>query len=243
MKAFGLLFLIFCLLTMESKAQLPTYRMVEWATANDMSSNKEATFLKSIEFNNAQVYKYQQTFIILPLNPFSKAILTKDSVLMESWIQREIFPIDGTLNRFYFNNREKMDHLNTFAPALKKELLQAAGIESATVTAAEIDQIYAFLADKKNFEKYKLNYIAVMGDYLKSKATSDVKWGLLKSKQLLNPLVQMALVKEDAGLVYYFDLEEKLNDWEHRDRKIVEYYFHDDHWRRSNEIETAVPIE
>lgn len=37
MKTFGLIFLIFYLLTMESKAHLPTYRMVEWATANDMS--------------------------------------------------------------------------------------------------------------------------------------------------------------------------------------------------------------
>ncbi|WP_333624781.1 hypothetical protein [Sphingobacterium siyangense] len=243
MKSYGFLFCIFCLLTMKSLAQLPSCKMVDWATANDMSSKEGGSFLKSIAFNNAQVYKYKETFIIMPLNPFSKAILTKDSVLMESWIQKEIFPMEGTLNRFYFNNREKMDHLNTFIPVLKKELLQAVGIESEVVTAAEIDKIYAFVADKKNFEKYKLNYIAVMGDYLKSKAAPDVKWALLKSKQLLNPLVQMALVKDDGGVIYYFDLEERLDNWELSDRELLEYKFQDAHWRRSNEIETAMAIE
>lgn len=179
----------------------------------------------------------------MPLNPFTKTILTKDSLLLESWIDKQIFPMDGGINRFYFDNRTKIDHLNSVVPILVKELLDAVGIEATIVTAVEIDKIYAFLVDEKNFERYKLNYIALIGDFLKSRGTVHIHWGLLKRKQFLNPLVQIVLVKKEGDTIHYFNLEEKLDSWELSDRNSFEYDLEHMHWSRSNEIETAEAIE
>lgn len=70
MKAFGLLFCIFCLLTMKSLAQLPSYSMVDWATAkfyksimcNDWSIIFFLLFLESSIFTSICMYVNKSLF-------------------------------------------------------------------------------------------------------------------------------------------------------------------------------------
>lgn len=187
------------------------YKVLDWSSAAKLKERLKGKVFKSIDFNLASVYLLEDSsYLIMPLNPFGNSILTKDKSLLDNWVKEQRFPDIDDANAFYFNNQVKIEGLLSYKEALKKELYsyvmkdRGEGITNPSVD--DIDHIYQTLKKRKKIKEYKLNFIVLVGDCI-LEANKDYRWGILENKQLLNPLMNLVIVK-DKGKGIYYNLEE-----------------------------------
>lgn len=221
------------------------YKVLDWSEANNLKLKENTKFIRTIEYNLGQLYQLKDSsYVVIPINPFGKALLTKDKKEVDNWIQSSYFPTDEAINSFYFKNSNKINALVEYTDELKGELYAAAGLTSAT-TAEEIDRVYQLLKAKKKFAKYKLNFMFAVGDFLICQPQKDnVFWGLSKSRQLLNPVTELVLIKESKGIKQYFKLEDSITGkWGYNGMKEMLHSYYYDRWSKPNEIDTVEALK
>lgn len=224
------------------------YKVLNWNTANELKDKMNATFVVQPNFNFSKVYLLNDSsYLIMPLNPFGNSMLTSKKNLLDKWISEQHFPISDEANNFYFNNQDKIDNLISNKEALKRSLcnylFKGKSKSPDSLTSIEIDSIYKLLKKRKRYQEYKLNFIVLVGDYILNQHKHEsYHWGLLRSKQLLNPVMSLIIITNEKEK-RYFNLEDKMSG------KFgyvgVQYYLKsisDSLIKRANEIEEIARV-
>ena len=187
------------------------YNVLNWNEASKFKNHSGTKFLKNIDFNESSVYKLKDSsFLIMPLNPFGKSLKTKNKELIEMWESQKYFPTNEIVNNFYFKNKLLIENLNVNRSKLREDLFNYIYGKRRdpllSINSNMIDNIYKSLNDKKVLNRFKLNFIVLVCDYL-SINNSKYKIGILEQKQLLNPINSIVL-SLDSELKYYCSIEE-----------------------------------
>lgn len=191
------------------------YKILDWQTANDLKDSMKATFVLQPDFNFSSIYLLKDSsYLIMPLNPFGNSVLTTNKGLLDKWVNEKRFPNIDEANNFYFENQDKIDNLIANKDALKETLCNYIFKEQKKVpselTKDDIDSIYNILKRRKRIKEYKLNFIILAGDFILTQhKNKNYRWGLLKDKQLLNPIVSLILIT-DINKNQYFNLEDEI---------------------------------
>ena len=192
------------------------YRVLNWRSANKLKARKSVSVILHIEFNLGKVYLLKDcSYLVMPINPFGKAIHTNKQELVNRWIEERYFPVDDKVDSSYFETRERLENLMNFKEELKEALCQYVFKDGwrlpDSVTAGEIDNIYQLLRNRDAYQQFKLNFIVLVGDYIiRRQKDMHIRWGLLFVKQYLNPLTSLVLITDHRQKRYYH-LEKKVN--------------------------------
>jgi hypothetical protein len=218
------------------------YRVLNWRSANKLRANKSVALILHIEFNLSKVYLLKDcSYLVMPINPFGKALRTGKLEVVNKWIEERYFPAGDIVDGSYFETREKLENLMSFKEELKEDLCQYVfkdqGRLPDSLSAEEIDGIYALLQYKKQYQQFKLNFVVLVGDYIiRRQKKLDIRWGLLVVKQYLNPLISLILIT-DQRYKRYYNLERQISSkWGYAG---VEYFLNaitDGPGARANEI-------
>lgn len=219
-----------------------SYKVVDWPEANDLKLQENTRFLMPIEFNLSQVYRLKDSsYLIMPLNPFGKSLITKDKALLDKWINDRYFPTNKKVSNH--SKDDKILDLLTHKEELKRDLFKFLSLGETIERPEELDQIYNLLKKRKAFEKFKFQFIVLVGDYLIRKdSNSEVNWGFLEVRQLLTPITQLILIKEQGGETKYFKLEDLIaGKWGYSGMQGIEHSY-EGQWARPNEINSIRKI-
>lgn len=217
------------------------YKILDWQAANNLKDSMNAKLVLQPDFNLSSIYLLtDSSYLVMPLNPFGNSIHTTKKILLEKWINEKRFPDTDAANRFYFDNNRKIDSLIINKEFLKDELYEYVFKgEKKTInefTEDDIDSIYNILKKEKKIKYYKLHFIVLVGDYILFKYSNEkYQWGLLKSKELLNPIVSLVIIT-DVTQNYFFNIEDEIfGKWGYTSvRDILQAI--NNHKRRSNEM-------
>lgn len=188
------------------------YQILDSTTA--AVQQKDAKFLKQIEFNHSTVYlTSNSSYLVRPLYPFGESILIKDKSLLDRFIDEQYFPVDE-VNKLYLLNKESVDNFTQSKEKLKKALISYVfknhTSASDEILPEQIDFIFVTLKKRRLIKKYYYHFIALLGDYLRERyKADDFKWALLGNKQLLNPVINVILIR-DLIEESYFNIEESI---------------------------------
>jgi len=240
--------LLFIVVLVNINWQTMDYKVLDWSSANELKGKMEAAFVLQLDFNLSKVYLLSDSsYLVMPLNPFGSSILTSKKDLLDKWISEQHFPVSDEVNKFYFDNQDKIDNLIANKEALKQSLcnyvFKGENKTPDNLSSEEIDSIYKLLKKRKKYQEYKLNFIVLVGDYiLNQHKQGGYHWGLLRSKKFLNPVMSLIIVTDEKEKRYY-NLEDKISG------KFgyvgVQYYFKsisDTLTSRANEIEEIAKI-
>ncbi|EOR92770.1 hypothetical protein ADIARSV_4052 [Arcticibacter svalbardensis MN12-7] len=185
------------------------FRVLEWSKANDLRLLDSSELIENIPYNLSSVYKTKDLqYVILPINPFAKALITSDRSEVDKWIAESFFPTEESVNSFYFKNKLKIDNFPQSSIDLVKELEAILPTRKGDWISQDLDEVYKILQKRKLTTKYKLNFIALVGNALMaSHPELKAKWGVLFSKQLLNPVASISLYRIIDGEERYLNLE------------------------------------
>lgn len=205
---------LFVIVILNLNWQSMDYKILDWSSANELKEKMNAKVFMNLDFNLSSVYLLEDSsYLITPLNPFGNSLLTKDKSLLEGWVRDQRFPVVDEANKFYFTNQSKIDELLIYKEVLKKDLYKyTLGDEKQNIdnpSEEDIDNIYQVLKKRKKIKEYKLNFIVLVGDFLLNK-NKDWKWGVLRNKQLLNPVMSLIIVKDEKQNLYY-NLEDNIS--------------------------------
>ncbi|MBD1363262.1 hypothetical protein IDJ77_05500 [Mucilaginibacter sp. ZT4R22] len=205
------------------------YNILNWPEANELKSHMDGEVVERVYFNLSTVYKLSDgTYLVMPINPFAKCLAAKDTVLLEKWRTDCYYPTNEKINDFYFANKEKFENLLQFQEVLNNDLLKyVAKYENELTQPSDLDEICKLLKKKKAFNKYKLNFIVLVGNYIINKHPDDgLIWAKLVNKQLLNPLVTLVLLGIVNNEERYFDLQELVDGkWGYQGLQHIEHRF------------------
>jgi hypothetical protein len=192
------------------------YKVLNWRPANRLKARKSVSLILHVEFNLAKVYLLKDcSYLVMPINPFGKALQTDKQELLNKWIDERYFPVDDKVDSSYFENRERLENLMNFKEELKEALCQyvfnGRWPPPDSLSAGEIDSIYQLLRDRDAYDQFKLNFTVLVGDYIiRRQKDMDLRWGLLTVKQYLNPLTSLILITDQRQKRYY-NLEKKIS--------------------------------
>jgi hypothetical protein len=90
------------------------FKAITYSEAIKLKDEKQGEFLKNIPFNNGNIFilKVDSSFLILPLNPYTMALVVYDKSYLEEMLKTNTFPVQEKLNFFYDANKEKIENLN-----------------------------------------------------------------------------------------------------------------------------------
>lgn len=191
------------------------FKTVTYTEAVKLKEEKQGEFLKNIPFNNANIFTLNDSsFLILPLNPYTMALVVYEKDFLEEMLKANKFPVAEKLNSFYDANEEKIENLNIYVKELIAEMEKYLKVNGFIFENSELnaDSVYNFLRTKKTLKKYKLNFIVFLADIIIKKHDRSLKVGLLKEKQALNPIVSIVLVKQTDDNLVFFNLEHEVFD-------------------------------
>ena len=189
------------------------FKGIAYNEALKLKEEKGGEFLQNIPFNNASIYVLKDaSFLILPLNPYTMALIVYEKGSLEEMLKASRFPVTEKLNSFYDANKEKIENLNVYRSDLIAELEQYLKINSFAFENNElnVDSVYNFLKAKKTLKKFKLNFIIFIADFIIKNNDQNLQIGLLRDKQSLNPIVSIVLVKQSDNEIVFFNLEYEL---------------------------------
>lgn len=186
------------------------FDIIEWSIADSLRNDNRAILIDTFDFNLAHLYNLNKDYIVMPLSPFGKALIASDYKIIKKWLTNEYFPTNEKINEFYFSNKRVIDRISQNKDALILDLEEFLGKKDLlNLSSKEIDEVYALLKKKRKFEKYKLNFIFLVGEKLIELNRNELSWGTVRNIQLLNPIVQLVLIKreKDNNENRYFELE------------------------------------
>lgn len=235
MKMISLLLLTINFINME-------YKVLDWEDAVVLKNSSASQFLMMIEFNQASVYKLKDSsLLVMPLNPFGKSIVTKHQTLIDEWISRREFPTKESRHQFYNKNKKLIDNFNNTKDSLQTELLDFVFSNSELSLTDEevIENVYKKITEKKQFKKYELGFIILVGNYL-IKKNPNYTFALIESKQLLNPIKSIILIDNNIKNEY-FELEDVCGKNIFADLNSIKFIF-TDFRKKTNEFENIQKI-
>jgi len=221
------------------------YEVLEWSTGNDLKLRQHTKHLMTISYNLCQVYLLEdKSYLVMPINPFAKCLVTNDRSMLDKWISESHFPSDEKSDKIYFKDVDQKRNLLRFKIDLENELFTYIATIKSVESNEQIDNIYKLLKAKRKFTKYKLHFILLVGEYLMKKfPNEDVSWGLSRNKQLLNPFTELVLIKDIEGDTRYFSLEDGIaGKWGFTSMQSIETSFKR-YWFKPNEIVTIEKIK
>lgn len=208
--------LLFIVVLININWQTMDYKVLDWHSANKLKDQMNATFVAQPDFNFSKVYLLNDSsYLIMPLNPFGNSLLTDKKELLDKWISEQYFPVNDEVNKFYFENHDKIGNLIANKETLKQELynyvFKGENKTFHEFSTDEIDNIYKLLQKKRKYQDFKLNFIVLVGDFILSQYKQEnYRWGLLRSKQFLNPVMNLIIVTDEKEKRYY-NLENKIS--------------------------------
>lgn len=185
------------------------YKIIERVAANELLETQSGVYEYFIAYNFAKVYKLDDgSFMVVPLSPFGNCIQAFSIEQINKWVEQRSFPIIEKYNSFYFENKDIIDNFNKYKDLLKSELLNFVELkyEDVAKKPEQIDRIQTLLKSKRKWNKYKLPFLCLVGDYLiENILDNKAYWGVLEEKFFLTPLVKLILIKknEDDNDVFY----------------------------------------
>jgi hypothetical protein len=191
------------------------YKIIKWGMANKLKERHSICFLFQLDFNLANIYLLSNwSYLVMPFAPFSNGLLTSKEKVLRKWIKERYFPVIDEADGSYFERSFKLKNLSDCKEGLKEALCDLVFKNNkrspADLSAEEIDRVYTVLRYKDLFQKFKLNFTVLLGDYIISRRKDlDLRWGLLNDRQSLNPLVHPILVTDQKQQGYY-ELEKQL---------------------------------
>ena len=189
------------------------FESVTYLDAVRIMKERQGSFLKNIPYNNANVYVLKDSsLLVVPLNPYATALIVHEESSLEEMIKANFFPVKDTFNRFYDANKQKIENLNESGETLIADLLsylKSNGI-SPENDPSGVDGVYNFLKAKRTLNKYKLHFILYVAKFIIKGHDAALKVGLLRDKQVLNPIVSIVLVKKGDNGTAYFNLQHEL---------------------------------
>lgn len=187
------------------------FKTINYTEALKLKKERKGEFYENISHNNGSIFILNDSsFLILPLNPFSTALIVYDKNCLEEMLKTNTFPVKEKVNYFYESNKEKIENINKYNQLLLQELDDYLKLNNFTYFKQKIDldSIYYFLKTKKSLKKYKLNFIVLLAKHIIEDHDQSLKIGLLKDKQTLNPIVSIVLVKKKEEKQVFFNLED-----------------------------------
>lgn len=185
------------------------YSVLNWRSANRLKARKSVALILHIEFNLSKVYLLKDcSYLVMPINPFGKALRTSKQEVLNKWIKERHFPSGDIDDDTNFETREKLENMMNFKEELKEALCQYAFKDESrspdSLSVAEIDGIYELLRTKDQFRQFKVHFIVLVGDYIiRQQQEMDLRWGLLIVKQYLNPIISLILITDQRHKKYY----------------------------------------
>jgi hypothetical protein len=192
------------------------YKVLNSTDAKKLKKTKNIGSILQIDFNLANVYLLSDwSFLVMPSNPSSNCLLTAKQELLHKWIKDGYFPMGDQVRGSYFTRRRRLEGLFSRKEGLKQVVCNFIFNDemqlSGNLSAAEIDSLYEILRARNLFEKFQLNFILLLGDYIISRGKDwGLRWGLLSDKQQLNPLIHLSIVTDQKRQGYY-NLEQQLS--------------------------------
>jgi hypothetical protein len=192
------------------------YKVLNSTHANKLKKKKNLGFILQIDFNLANVYLLSNwSYLVMPFNPSSDWLLTTDQELLHKWIKDGYFPMGDAIRGSYFERRRKLESHFNRKEALKQAfcdfIFQGEKRSVGDLSAEEINCLYEILRARNLFDRFRLNFILLLGDYIISRGKGlGLRWGLLNDKQHLNPIVHLVIVTGQKQQGYY-NLEQQLS--------------------------------
>lgn len=189
------------------------FKAITYSEALKLKQEKSGEFLKNIPFNNANIFVLKDSsFLILPLNPYTMALVVYEKEALEEMLKTNTFPAEEKLNSFYDANKGKIENLNIYGGELITELEEYLKMNYFVFEDNKLnaDSVYNFLKAKKTLKKYKLNFIVFLANFIIKNNDPNLKIGLLRDKQALNPIVSIVLVKQTQNNLVFFNLEHEI---------------------------------
>ena len=208
-------FILIFLINATANAQIMgnvKYKELTYTEARMLSKSNDAVFLRTLECNNAHVFAVNDSFLIVPINPFANALIVYDRSAFEDMIKTNNFPVTEKLNAFYDRHANTIENLDLYASQLIIELqdyLKKNEFDDGQ-NGEDVDSVYQFLKTKKTLSKYKLNFILLLAKKLIKDTNARWKIGLLKEKMSLRPIVSIVLVKQEDSVTQYFNVEDRI---------------------------------
>jgi hypothetical protein len=214
------------------------YRELDWSTARTLTVNEGAEIIERISFNNATIYRLLTgDYLVMPLNPFGKCIIAPKKEVIDSFINDRYFPISEKQNQLFQTDQKKIIKIEQYKPKLKQEILDYLNYLESSIENTEVfDSFYSTLKKKKVFERFKLSFIYLLGDWLIGRDHRPITWGLLSNKQFLNPIISVALVIDNAR-GHYFDIQGAVENYATGSYVLHQFQRYQ---KTSNEIEELV---
>jgi hypothetical protein len=221
------------------------YKVLDWSSANSLKDTLKGKEITQLEFDLSIVYLLNDSsYLIMPLNPFGNSLLIYKKVILDKFIQMQHFPIDEEQNKFYLDKKAEIDNLLAEKSSLKKSLYNYIYKRNdnlpTELSANQIDEIYRILKKRRKFNIYKLNFIVLVGDFILGHFRDrNYKWGLLRNKQYLNPIINIIIITDEKNREY-FNLENEIsNKYGYLGLNYILFSI-DSHKTKSNEIEEIV---
>jgi hypothetical protein len=192
------------------------YKIIKWGMANKLKERHSICFLCQLDFNLANIYLLSNwSYLVMPFAPFSNGLLTSKQEVLRKWIKERYFPVGDEGDGSYFERHLRLKNLTSCKEGLKVALCDLVFKNKKRspedLSAEEIDRVYAVLRYKDLFQKFKLNFTVLLGDYIISRRKDlDLRWGLLNDRQHLNPMVNLIIVGDQMQQGYY-DFEKQLS--------------------------------
>jgi hypothetical protein len=189
------------------------FKAVSYSEAIKLKEEKKGEFLENIPFNNANIFVLKDSsFLILPLNPYTTALIVYEKGALEEMLKTNTFPVKEESNSFYDANKEKIENIDVYGGELITELENYLKSNNFVFenTDLNVDSVYNFLKAKKTLGKYKLNFIVFLANIIIKSYDQSLKIGLLKEKQALNPMVSIVLVNQTDSNLVFFNLERQI---------------------------------
>jgi hypothetical protein len=183
------------------------YNIVNWEAANNLKNSLKAKFKLMVESTKAQLYQLKDgTYLLMPIYPFGNSIRIMDKALFDNWVSTNEFPIVEEATKWYNDNKLLIDDLLENKEKLKNDLLRYVykdkDYHSIEITDSVIDEIFEYIKKKRKLDKFRLHFIVLAGDFL-MKDYPDMKWGLLKTCQFVNPMYLLSIIKTGDELKFY----------------------------------------
>lgn len=184
------------------------YREIDSLEAIKIKNKASTKMIYTVDFNLATVFTIDESsYLVTPLNPFGKNLIVYEKQLLDKFISEEYFPVDEKINIFYYKNKIIINNLLENKNELIKSLLDFENKELSKLTFKDIDEMYNTLKKQRKIEKYRLNFILLLGEFLiRNQKTDSTSWALLSNKQLLNPVINIVIFNNLSG--EYFNIEE-----------------------------------
>lgn len=161
------------------------YRILDWFEAKLLREKEGSRLLKLVDYNLSTVYQLpDSSYLVMALNTFAKCLITPNKSTLDKWMEQNFYPTGEEVNKFYFDNKDKIDNLMENKEMLKSELLSYIyKEEKKSITSEEIDRIHALLKKRKKFNQYSLHFKVLLGDYLiDHNPKLSCRWGILMEK-------------------------------------------------------------